>query len=120
MSNQRRGGIIQVAMNGELLDVKGNWTYNLGRAKRDGIVGSDRVHGFSEKVQIPFLEGEITDRKNLDLKKVLDATDATVTMALANGKTFVLRSAWQAGEGTANTEEGNVPVRFEGLDAEEV
>jgi len=42
-----------------------------------------------------------------------------VTLQVANGKTIVLRNAWFAGEGTVQTEEGNIAVRFEGLSATE-
>lgn len=117
---QRRAGIIFVQVDGQQFDAKGNWSYNLGLPKRDGIVGADRVHGFKETPQIPFIEGEITDRSDVDLAKLLAIEDATVTLELANGKVVVLRNAWHAGEGTAQTEEANVAVRFEGLSAEEI
>jgi hypothetical protein len=120
MSNQRRGGIIQVQVNGEIYEAKGSWSYNLGRAKREAIVGSDGVHGYTEKPQVAFVEGEITDRGTLDLASVVTMTDATVTLELANGKVIVLRDAWFAGDGTGHTEEGNVEVRFEGKSAEEI
>lgn len=120
MSDQRRGGIIQVQTNGELLDAKGSWTYNLGRPKREPVIGSDGVHGYKEVPQVAFIEGEATDRGSLDLAKLVTMKDATVTLALANGKTVVLRNAWYAGDGTGNTEEGNVQIRFEGASGEEV
>ncbi len=117
---QIRGGIIQLQINGEVYDAKGNFTYNLGRAKRDAIVGADRVHGYKEMPQVAFLEGEITDRGGLDLSALVTTTDATLTMRLPNGKTFTLRNAWFASEGTGNTEEGNIAVRFEAEIGEEV
>lgn len=120
MSGQRRGGAIFFQVNGVTYDAKGSFSYNLGRAKRDAIVGSDRVHGYKEMPQVPFLEGEITDRGNLDVSALLNSSDVTVTLELANGKVFVLRNAWFAGEGTATTEEGAIPVRFEGMAAEEI
>jgi hypothetical protein len=118
--SQRRGGIIQLQVNGELHDAKGNFTYNLGRPKREGIVGSDGVHGYKETPQVAFIEGEITDRGNLDLAKLVTMFGATVTLELANGKVIVLRDAWFASEGTGNTEEGNIAVRFEGANGEEI
>lgn len=118
--SQRRGGKIQVQRNGEIFDARGNWTYNLGIAKKEAIVGADVVHGFKELPQVPFIEGEITDRGNLDLSDLLSGSDDTITIELANGKMIVLRNAWFAGEGTGNTEEGNLPVRWEGLSAEEI
>jgi len=116
----RRGGVLFLKKDGEIFDAKGNFTYNLGAPKRDGIVGPDRVHGYKEVPQIPFIEGEITDSSTVNLSAFLNTTDSTLTLELANGKTFVLRNSWYAGEGNVQTEEGNVQVRFEGLSAEEV
>ena len=118
--SQRRGGVISLKLNGEMQDAKGNFAYNIGRPKRAAIVGADRVHGFTETPQAAFIEGEITDRQTMDLAKLVTLREATITLELANGKTIVLRDAWYAGEGTGNTEEGNIPVRFEGADGEEI
>lgn len=120
MSRNLRGGRISLKVNGEIYDAKGSFDYNLGKPKREGIVGGDRVHGFKELPQIPFIEGKITDRGNFDFSGLLDLTDATITLELANGKTIVLREAWFASEGKASTEEGEIEVRFEGISAEEI
>lgn len=116
----RVGGIIEVKANGELYSAKGSWTYNLGRPKRESIVGSDAVHGYKEMPQVPFIEGAVTDRNDLDLTSLLELSDATVTLQLANGKIIVLRNAVFAADGNVTTEEGEVEVRFEGQSAEEV
>ena len=121
MANEnRRAGVISFKKNGELLDAKGNFTYNAGQPKRDAIVGPDRVHGYKELPQVPFIEGEITDEASLDLESFLNLTNETMTLELANGKTFILREAWYAGEGNVQTEEANIAVRFEGMSAEEI
>jgi hypothetical protein len=117
---QRRGGIIFLKVNGTIQDAKGNFTYNLGAPKRDAIIGADAVHGFKEVPQVAFVEGEITDRRGLDLEALVKTEDATITLELANGKVIVLREAWYASEGTGNTEEGNIAVRFEGKSGEEI
>lgn len=119
-NNQRRAGICYIKVDGQIHDAKGNFTYNLGKPKRDAIVGADAVHGFKEVPQIAFIEGEITDRAGLSLEALLAVEDATVTLELANGKVISLRNAWFAGEGTGNTEEANIAVRWEGLSAEEI
>lgn len=118
--SQRRAGKIQVQFNGEIVDAKGNWSYNLGRPLREAIVGADAVHGYKETPQVAFIEGEITDRGTLDLATLATLQDATVTLELANGKMIALRDAWFAGDGTGNTEEANIAVRFEGSGAEEI
>jgi hypothetical protein len=116
----RVGGIIEFKANGELYSAKGSWTYNLGRPKREAVVGSDSVHGYKEMPQAPKIEGAITDRSDLDLSALLTLKDATVTLSLANGKIIVLRDAFFDGDGNATTEEGEIEVSFSGLSAEEV
>lgn len=117
---QRLSGTIQFQVDGVPYNVVGGFTYNLGRAKREGLVGHDRVHGFKEVPQIPFIEGEIRDQPGLNLSALQSITNATVTLTLAVGKVIVLRDAWYASEGDVGTEEANIAVRFEGLSAEEV
>ena len=117
--SQRRGGIIQLQTQGEVMDAKGSFSYNLGREKRESIVGADRIHGYKAMPQVGFIEGEITDRGTLDLAKLVEGEKVTVTLGLANGKVIVLRNAFFAAEGTGNTEEGNIGVRWEG-EAEEI
>lgn len=119
-SKNRVGGLIALKVNGDTYYAKGNFTYNLGIPRKEGVVGADRVHGYKETPQIPYIEGEITDRQEIDMEAVRKITDATVTLELANSKVIVLRQAWEASEGTGNTEEGNATIRFEGMSAEEV
>ena len=116
----RIGGMISLKINGDMYFAKGNFTYNLGIPKKEGVAGSDRVHGYKEVPQVPFIEGEITDRNELNLEDLVTLDDATATLELANGKVIMLREAWYAGEGTGNTEEGNIALRLEGMSAEEV
>ncbi len=114
MANQRRGGIIVVQINGEVHDAKGNFTYNLGKDKNESIVGADVTHGHKSTPQPGFIEGEITDRLELSLEDLVTTSGATISMLLANGKMFVLHDAVYVGDGTGNTDEGNIDVRFEG------
>lgn len=116
----RRGGMIQVQVNGVLYDAKGDFTYNLGRPKNEAIIGTDGVHGFKATPQVAFIEGEVTDRGDLDVDALVRLEGATVTLLLANGKVIALSNAWYAGEGTGNTGEGNLAVRFEAAQAEEI
>lgn len=116
----RRGGVIYFKVDGAQYDAKGSFTYNLGKAKREAIVGADAVHGYKETIQPPYIEGEITDRSTLDLAKFVTLDGATITLELGNGKVISLRDAWYAADGNVETEEGNIQVRFEGLGAEEV
>ena len=117
----RRAGVILLKVGGVQLDAKGNFTYNLGAPKREAIIGADGVHGYKETPQVPFIEGEITDRRDLSLADLAAIDGETVTLELNNGKTVVLSQAWYAGEGTGNTEEANIAIRFESrLPAQEI
>lgn len=121
MAGQTRvGGLLSLKVDGNVYKAKGNFTYNLGRPKRDGVVGAEGVHGYKETPQLAFIEGEITDSIDLDLVTLLNITDATGFLELGSGKVIVLNHAWYAGEGTGNTEEGNIGFRLEAEEGEEV
>jgi hypothetical protein len=120
MANQRRAGLIQVKANGTVYAAKGAFTVGYGIVKREAIIGSDGVHGYKETPTAPYVEGAITDRGNLDLVALFNGTDQTVSVDFGNGKLFLLREGWYAGDGTLNSEEGEIPVRWEGMSAEEV
>lgn len=112
-TNNRRAGRIYVKVDGQQYDAKGDFTYNLGADKRDAIVGADGIHGYKETPQIPFIEGAFTDAPDLDLQKLAEGDNLTVTLELVNGKTIVLSNAWFAGEAGVTTGEGEISVRFE-------
>lgn len=118
--SQRVGGIIQFQAGGVLLAAKGNFTWNVGKPKRDAVIGADRVHGYKEAVQVPFIEGAITVDEDTDVDAILTLKDATAFLSLSNGAAVILKDAWQAGEGSGTTEEGELPVRFEAKTGEYV
>lgn len=112
MAGHRRGGTISLDQDGVLQEPKGNFSYNLGHPIKEPIIGADGVHGYKETPQAAYIEGEITDRGDLDVEALVKATDKTITLSLANGKVIVLREAWFSAEGNVQTEEGNIQVKF--------
>ena len=115
----RRAGVLYFKVDGQQYDARGSFTYSLGSPKREAIVGPSGVYGYKEMPQAPYIEGEVTDARGLDVAALQGMTESTVTLEIANGKTVVLRDAWYAADGTVGTEDANVQVRFEGLGAEE-
>ena len=89
-TNNRRAGIIYVKVDGRQYDAKGAYTYNLGKPKRDAIIGADGVHGYKETPQVAFIEGAVTDSDELDLATLVTADNVTVTLELNNGKVVTL------------------------------
>lgn len=116
----RIAGYLSLQINGEIYNAVGNFTYNVGAPKREMLLGPDRVHGYKEMPQVPFIEGEIRDSSDIDLSVLTNLKDATATIALANGKTFVLKDAVYVADGNVQTEEANIQLRLEGSKGEEV
>ncbi len=119
----RIGGKIYLKIDGELLRAKGAFTYGLGKPHRESVIGADgTIQGYKEAGTVPFIEGEITDHIDFSMESLADLTDSTVTLELANGKSMVLSSAFSVNNDglTGQTEEGNIPVRFEGEDMQEI
>lgn len=108
----RIGGIIEVKVNGALFSAKGSWTYNLGKGKKEAVIGSDSTHGYKEMPQEAMIEGAISDNEDLDLTSLVEIVDATVTLTLATGKIIVLRDAFYAADGNVTTEEGEIEAKF--------
>ena len=120
MANRRVGGLIFIKVDGELFQAKGEFTYNINPVKRESVVGQDTIHGFKEEPKVQFIEGAITDSDELDLQGFQRIRDATVTLELANGKVIVLREAFYAADGDVTSSEGEIQVRFEGIDSDEI
>lgn len=113
-------GLLEFRVGGVVQRAKGNFTFNLGAPKRDAIVGSDSVHGYKEVPQMPFVEGEITDNVDLSITDLINTTQENVILTLRNGKKYSWPDAWYAGDGNVQSEEGNITVRFESVEAQEI
>lgn len=110
---QRRLGIKQVLIDGEVMDVKGSVTYSLGGDKLESVMGVDRLHG-QKVTRIPaYLELTITDRGDLDVKRLTHLGDSTVIVDLENGKTVKFGHAAYTADGQVTPEEGEIGARFE-------
>lgn len=106
-------GRYTIKANGIRLRGKGASDYQMGYDKREGIVGSDAIHGPKEMPQVPYIELAITNGDDIDLKTLLNQRNVTITLEQNNGKTVVGKDMWFAGDGTVNTEEGEIACRWE-------
>ena len=112
-------GIIFLTVNGEQKQAKGSFTYNLGKNKRESIIGADGVHGVKETPQAAVIEGMITDSKEISVEDLVNLLDATVTLQLNNGKIVSIEEAAYTADGNVTTEEGEIEIRFEGKNGRE-
>lgn len=116
MSGKRVGGKIFLKANGIQFDAKGQFEYNLGADRKEMVIGHDGPHGHKAVPQEAYISGEITDNGTLDLKNdLLNLENATINLELYNGKIISCTQATYTGEGTVQTEEGNIAVRFSGI-----
>lgn len=120
MDANKIGGKLTVKVGGVQQWARGEWSYNLGRPKREAVVGVDGTHGYQETPQVAFIEGTISNRGDLDVGALCEITNETVTIELDNGKTVFLRNGWYAADGTVKANSGEVEVRFEGRSGDEV
>jgi Phage tail tube protein len=120
MAQQRRGGVIQLQVDGSIIEVVGSWSYKLSGVTREALMGADGFHGYKEIPHPGYIEGEIRDRDDLDVQKLMNATNVTATLTLANGKVIRAKDAFAAGDWEGNTEEGTLTARFESGSVREV
>lgn len=113
-------GHLEITYNGNILNAVGNFTLNLGRPKREILVGPDRVHGYSEMPQAPTISGEIRDSDKLTVDDILLMEDATVVATVANGKKYMYEGCTYTGDGNIETEEGKLQFECGGITATEI
>ena len=116
----RVAGIAYLKVNGAQYPLRGNFTVSPSRVERNGIAGQDGVHGYSEMPRVPYISGDVTLDPALSREALEAVRDATVTAELANGRVYVLRDAWCRSALELNTGDGQVNVRFEGFDCDEL
>lgn len=113
-------GTAYLRVNGSQLALKGNLTVSGSPFERTGIAGQDGVHGYQELPRVPYIEADIsTVPEQVTTEDLERLIDVTVQCDLANGFSYVLRSAWTKGPIEINTADGQFRIRFEGLNCDE-
>jgi hypothetical protein len=117
---QRIAGVAFLMVDGQQLALRGNFTVAPTVVERTMIAGQDGIHGFQELPRVPYIEGDISTVPNLNLMDLEAQTDVTVIAQLANGKQYSLGQATCRAGLEANTRDGQVRVRWEGITVEEM
>jgi tail tube protein len=113
---QRFAGVAHVKIDGTYYPLRGNFTVSPTLVERTMIAGQDRIHGYQELPRVPFIEGDISCTQEVSLDTLRNMVDVTVTAELANGKQYTLYQATTKGGFEENTRDGQVRVRWEGID----
>jgi hypothetical protein len=117
---QRFAGIAFVSVNGNQYALRGNLTVSPSPVERTMLAGQDGVHGFQELPRVPYIEGDFSTIRELSLEELLVQTDVTVIAQCANQWEYVLHNATVKGGFEENTRDGQVRIRWEGLNCEEI
>jgi len=114
------GGVAYLKVDGTQYALKGNLTVSLDAFERTGVAGMDGVHGYTEQPRVPSIEADLTDIGGLSMQQLRAVCNATVTVELRNGKTYILRNAWTSTAAELNGVEGSATVKWEGMQGEEL
>jgi len=112
---QKFAGIAFLQVGGNQLRLRGNFTVSPSPVERTMIAGQDGVHGYQELPRVPYIEGDISTTPDMRLESLDGMTDVNVVAQLANGFTYSLISATCKAALEANTRDGQVRVRWEGI-----
>jgi len=113
-STNVRAGRIFLLLDGVQYAARGSFKVTMGGPKRSAIdAGPNGFQGVSEEEMLGKIEGSITDRGDLSLRQ-LQQFEGTITVELASGKRYVMVGGSQTNAIELDTQEGEVPVMFEG------
>lgn len=117
---QKFAGIAFLFVNGNMLRLRGNFTVSPSPVERTMIAGQDGVHGYQELPRVPYIEGDISLTQDTQLEALDGMVDVNVVAQLANGWQYSLIQATCKAALEANSRDGQVKVRWEGVWCEEV
>lgn len=116
MANNCVAGTVYVKVNGRQLSVRGTLTISPNNKTREPVAGLDGPHGYTSVFRHPYIECEITNRREFSLLELASLDDVTVTAECENGEVWVLRNAFQSGDLELNAADGTCTVHFDGAD----
>lgn len=116
----RFAGIAFLMIDGNQVALRGNLTVSPTSVERNMIAGQDSVHGYQELPRVPFIEGDLSAVPGLSLEDLETQVDVTVVAQLANKKQYTLQNATCKGAIEENARDGQLRVRWEGLNCEEI
>jgi hypothetical protein len=116
---QKFAGIAFLFVKGQLYALRGNFTVSPSPVERTMLAGQDGVHGYQELPRVPFIEGDISTIRELRLRDLDGQTNVAVVAQLANGWQYKLLGATCKAALEANARDGQVRVRWEGVECQE-
>ena len=107
---QKIAGTCYVKVDGTQLVLNGAVEAPLNKLKRETIVKGY----FKEEDNTPFVKVEAVGVKQTDFQKIVNATNATVTVEFANDTVYTLSGAYIIGDANYNSDDGKVALEWNG------
>jgi hypothetical protein len=85
---------VYIKLDGALLESLPGPKWKLGGNKRTPVVGNNKLIGYSEATEPGEVECEVPITEGMSLAQLKDITDATLTLELDTGQTYVGRNAF--------------------------
>ncbi|MBK3431404.1 MULTISPECIES: phage tail tube protein [Pseudomonas] len=108
---QKVAGTAYVKVDGAQLTITGGCEAPLMEVKRETV-----VPGFYKEEDLaPWVKVTAVHTNDLDIKKLVNGTDMTVTVEFKNGKVYVLAGAYLVDEPSSKGDDGTIELQFDGI-----
>lgn len=118
-TTNRIAGVCYLSIDGVATALVGEFSYRPASPTRETKVGADGVHGYKEKPGAGMVKAKLRDGQGVSVTALGQMTNVTVTAELANGKTIIGRNMWVTEPPSADSEEAEIEITWEGPDVSE-
>ncbi|WP_374572523.1 phage tail tube protein [Phenylobacterium sp.] len=119
-NTNRLAGVAYLNVDGRSYALVGDFSYSVSTVKREGLSGMDGPHGYKETPQFGWIKAKLRDSNKTRIQDLVDMTNVTTMVELANGKTVIARNAFTSEEPPAvDGSEGAFDVQWSSADVTE-
>lgn len=115
-----RGGIAQVYLGGQLVNLGATLNIMPGGPIREVATGLSGVAGYTTKIEAPTVEVELFDSADRSTAAIRAIDGGTIQINQNNGKSWVLTGAFQVDTMTLDGAKGTYTAKFAGLSMREL
>lgn len=112
MAEIKGHGILSLIVDGEMQNISGEFTVNLGLDKREAQEGDAGICGYTMKPQASHIGCEIVADGRFSLKDFLKLYDKDSVLSLKNGKIFKQYGAWCESDGEFSPMTGKLKFKM--------
>ena len=113
-------GTAFISLDGKRLRLAGEFSVQPSTATRETLTGMDGVHGYKQKPAAGKISAKLRDGADVSVTALGNVTNGTVTVELANGKTWSGAGMWCTEQPTVDAEEGTIDWKLEGASVTEI